>query len=106
MTNIVKFTLDKGGEVFFEVSDEDLGQGQELAGFAENVIVKEAKETFDKAIKNVKPVLEKTLETLIDIPKQPEEIEVEIGLKLNGDAGAIFAKIGAEANFKIKLLWK
>ena len=37
---------------------------------------------------------------------QPDRIEVEFGLKMNADVGAILASAGVEANYKITLAWE
>ena len=36
---------------------------------------------------------------------QPDEMDVEFGLKVGGEAGVFVAKSSLEANFKIKLKW-
>jgi NTP-dependent ternary system trypsin peptidase co-occuring protein len=36
----------------------------------------------------------------------PDEIAIEFGVKLSADVGAIIARTGGEANFKISLRWQ
>ena len=46
-------------------------------------------------------------ESFRDLPNKPDEIELSFGLKVSGDLGnVIITKVGAEANYGIKLSWK
>jgi hypothetical protein len=42
--------------------------------------------------------------TIDSLPKQPKQIEVEFGIVLDMEAGAIIAKAGASATMNIKLI--
>jgi hypothetical protein len=44
------------------------------------------------------------LDTLAE--HRPNEVEVEFGLKLDAEAGALIAKAGIEASVNVKLTWK
>jgi len=37
---------------------------------------------------------------------QPDEMEIEFGLKVGGESGVIIAKGTAEVNFAVRVLWK
>jgi Trypsin-co-occurring domain 1 len=103
MAGILEYELASGDLVYFEVEEAELGRGEELAS---ETFGKKAKKSFDDALINIKPAIETVLSTLIGMAKKPEEVEVELGIKLNGDVGAVFAKVGTEANFKVKMVWK
>jgi len=102
MSRIVKYE-SKHGEVLVEVDDELQYALERVSGGekAKDALTKAAKK-FDEAIEpvlaNAKEVLEKVREM------GPDAAEIEFGIKLAGEAG-VLAKVGAEANFNVKLTW-
>jgi hypothetical protein len=43
---------------------------------------------------------------LRQLANPPDEIDIEFGVKLHADLGAIIARTGGEANFQIALRWR
>ena len=67
-----------------------------------------AKVRFDVAIQRI---IGENVRALTDavakLAAKPDEVELTFGLKATGEAGNIaIAKIGAEATFEIRLLWR
>jgi hypothetical protein len=46
-----------------------------------------------------------TLGRLEDLARQPEQVEVEFGIRLNAAAGAVIAPTEAEGHLQLKLTW-
>ena len=46
------------------------------------------------------------IERLRGIADSPDEVQVEFGLTLNAQAGAVLAAASAGANYKVTLKWK
>lgn len=104
MKRLVKFKLSGDEFVWVEVDEPDRGG----AGLVSNAIDKatdKATESFDAAVSKVKPIAETILEKLRGLSELPDEIEVEFGLKLSAEAGAIIASSALEANYTVKLKW-
>jgi hypothetical protein len=59
--------------------------------------------SFDAALRKVKPALESVVEQLRTLA--PDAFDVEVGLTMYGDVDFYIAKGGAEANFKVTLHW-
>ncbi len=59
-------------------------------------------ESFDQ----VRGAAAALLERLTTLPSPPSSVEVELGVKINAEAGAVIAKTAAEGNFAIKLTWE
>ena len=38
--------------------------------------------------------------------ERPTTVELEFGIKLDAEAGALVARAGAEASFNVKLIWQ
>jgi Trypsin-co-occurring domain 1 len=64
-----------------------------------------APETLARAFDRLGPALSTMLLKLRSAEHAPDEIQMEFGLKLGGEAGLIFAKGTAEANFAVTVTW-
>ena len=69
-------------------------------------VVKKASQTFQSALDKIRPAASIIITKLRDLTDPPDEIEVEFGLTLNAEAGAVVALAGAEANYTVTLTWK
>ena len=109
MTQRIEFELEAGGSVIFEVADEGrpprIEEGMMPATGILDVTEK-ARQSFEAAIDRVKPAAEVIVQKLRSLAKEPDELELEFGLKMDAEAGAIFASVGVEANFKVTMTWK
>jgi Trypsin-co-occurring domain 1 len=104
MSEIVRFKSEKYGDLLVEVDEpETMGLKRISAGNVGDKIT-DAAETFEEA---VAPVLDHAKQILEALQKlAPSEAEIEFGIKLSAEAGAILAKAGGEANFGVTLSWK
>jgi len=99
---IVKFDMDDGSPVYVEVQ-ESTG-GPRLVSNKPGEVA-QAQSKFTDALKYLEPAAKAVLNTFQNI-NQPDEINLEFGVKLDGKVGAILASAGTEANFKVSLTWK
>ena len=90
--------LGEGGAVvLFEIDETDSLGPQPVSDEAK------AARSFEEALERVRPAVGRVLETLQDL--SPGAVEVEFGLKLTGQAGAVFAKVATEGHFRVKATW-
>jgi Trypsin-co-occurring domain 1 len=101
---LVKFDFEDGSSIVIEA--EDVASGPVMRGGDAGTALAKANQTFDSALRQVAPTSRAIVERFRDLPDRPDEIEVEFGLKLNAEVGAIIARTGGEANFRILLHWK
>jgi Trypsin-co-occurring domain 1 len=47
-----------------------------------------------------------TVTKLQELPRRPDDLEVEFGVRLNAEAGAVIAKTQAEGHLKVELAWR
>jgi hypothetical protein len=66
-------------------------------------MIAEAKQTFEAALDNIKPVVASISNKFKDLG--PKEMEVKFGVKLSADAGAFITSVGGEVNFEITVKW-
>jgi hypothetical protein len=101
---IVEFPLDGGGSVFIE-SDEPELAGTVRVGRADGVPEK-AKQTFEQSLETVRTVAGALLAKVDELSDRPDELEIEFGIKLSGEIGAILASAKAEANYAVTMTWR
>src|SRR5208337_1411091 len=103
MRRLIEFELPNGGTLLAEV-DEQRPTGPRPAGVGD--AIDRATVGLEQAIAKVCPFAELLLTKLGGLAQRPTEVEVEFGIKLDVEAGALIAKTGAEGNVKVTLNWK
>ena len=103
MARLVEFPLEDGGSVLVEV---DESSERVTRGWREERVTARAQASFEDSIGKVTPAARSMVERLRDFPDPPDEIEVEFGIRLSGEAGAYIATVAAEANFRVSVSWK
>jgi hypothetical protein len=105
MKSLVEFTLDDGTTMLVETEIPTPEGGLVQASRPGDMLTK-AHLSFGEAIDKVKPAAETIIKKLRNLHDNPDEIEVEFGIKLNAEAGAFLASAGVEANYTVTLKWK
>lgn len=90
-------------QVLFEVEAVTSGivraaRPGEIAGTAARTLA----DSFDQ----VRAAAESLLDKLTALSSPPDTVEVELGVKINAEAGAVIAKTAAEGNFTVRLVWQ
>jgi hypothetical protein len=103
MQGLTRVPLEGGGVILFEAGPElELG-GPVKAGRVGGAI-RELPQTLQAALVPVRETARVVLEHLKEAG--PDEAEVEFGVNLSSEAGAVIIKSGAAVHLKIRLLWK
>ncbi len=63
-------------------------------------------EVLERAMDTIEGMAERTIQTIDRLTNKPSEVEVEFGIKLDAEAGALIAKTSGEASLTVKLVWK
>ncbi|MFF4484206.1 CU044_2847 family protein [Streptomyces sp. NPDC001520] len=101
MEGIARIPLDSGGSVLIEAAPEF--DGPVKAG------------RISDAVRDLPVSLAESLEPVTDMAQtvlrqlrraSPDEIEVEFGVNLAAQAGAVIAKSEANCHLRVKVLWK
>ena len=104
MAHIVEFTLEGGGTIPVEVDESFSGGVVRSARPGE--VVGQATESLGEALDRAMPAAQALIARLQALGSRPDSIEIQFGLKLSGELGAVLAKTGAEGNFSVKLTWQ
>jgi hypothetical protein len=100
MEGLVEFKTDDGAVIAVEAADDVAGS--RLVSRDGTV---QAARTFEGALDGVRSAAEAALRVFRDGTLQPDAVEIEFGVKLSAEAGAIIAKGTAEGHLVVKLTW-
>jgi len=71
-------------------------------------IAEQSAKAIDSAMNTIRGMARRVSETVKSLPiaERPSQIEVEFGLKLDAQAGAVVAQASTEASFNVTLTWE
>ncbi|MGH3826416.1 MAG: CU044_2847 family protein [Pseudonocardiaceae bacterium] len=98
---MVRFELAEGSTVLVEVDEDNLGI-ERISRSRDGMV--EAGHRLTEALGSVRDAARESMEVLRTL--SPGRIELEFGVKLTGEAGAIIAKTAAEGHFTVRLTWE
>lgn len=109
MKRLVEFPSDSGEPILIEVEEGGLG-GETRRGLSPSAVVERAQVSFEDALDKARPMAASLVRKLRDIGDSagnpPDEVQVEFGLTLSAEAGAVLAAASAGANYKVTMTWK
>jgi hypothetical protein len=100
---LVRWEID--GESVIVETGEEIADTWAPAGACGERVVYQSAEGLKKALHGVRDAARTALAAFRDFPEGPQEVEVEFGVKLATEAGAIIAKSAAEGHLTVKLKW-
>ncbi|OQR64990.1 hypothetical protein B6E66_06070 [Streptomyces maremycinicus] len=99
----MRWTLDSGGEVIVEVPPD----GPAISPVSRTGgLVESAGTSLSAALGNVRQAASDMLGQFRAMDVRPGTIEVEFGVKLTAEAGAIIARTSAEGHLNVRLTWE
>ena len=101
MSEAVRYRLGNESTVLFEVDEGASGVGR--VSRATNGVV-EATSRLEEALDSVRDAARASLRTLQTL--SPQKLELEFGVKLTAEAGALIAKTVGEGHFVVKVVWE
>lgn len=105
MSDIARYKLDnESGDIFIEYIEPDSDSYYQISR-GEKQGDKETSR-FSEALKKIKPAAELLMSQFRSLSVQPDEIELEFGIKFSGSLGAIIASTQTDANFNVTMKWK
>lgn len=101
MTTIQPESQDDYILVDFETS------GVQSVSFGPSDIIAKSDEAIDRAMSTVRGMATKAMASIkaIKVSERPSTFQVEFGIKLDAEAGAMVAKVGSEASISVTLTW-
>jgi NTP-dependent ternary system trypsin peptidase co-occuring protein len=109
MKRLVEFPSEDGETILVEVENARLG-GETRRGLSPSAVVERAQTSFEDALDKARPMASSLIRKLRDIGDSagnpPDEVQVEFGIALSAEAGAVLAAASAGANYKVTMTWK
>jgi hypothetical protein len=68
-------------------------------------VVAEATETLERGLESVREAAHAVLAKVADLPRQPNKITLQFGLKLSAEAGVFLAKTAGEGSLTLTMEW-
>ena len=109
MNNVVlSVPIEDGSEIRLEVEADmdDQEQGVELAASGHGVRARITAFSLTSALDSVLPAIDTVVRKIGESRIAPDEVTLELGLKVGGEHGIILTKGTAEANLKLTVKWK
>ncbi|MFF3172159.1 CU044_2847 family protein [Streptomyces sp. NPDC057900] len=103
MAALMEFTTDSGATVTVEV-DRHAPGAQLVARDDGNALARSGR-TFDHALQGIRAAAESALAVFRDGTLKPDGVEIEFGVKITTEAGAVIAKSAVEGHLTVKLSW-
>ncbi|UXM93492.1 CU044_2847 family protein [Paenarthrobacter sp. JL.01a] len=100
MTDVLRYEVGSG-TVLVEVADGSFGVDH--PGRNEQGILDVGRRLED-ALASVRPAAVAAMESMQELA--PENLEIEFGIKLAGDAGALVSRSAAEGHFVVRMSWQ
>lgn len=99
---LVEFKTDDGAVIAVEAATERR-PGSRLVARGDGTV--QAARTFEGALDGVRAAAESALRVFRDGALRPDGVEIEFGVKLSAETGAIIAKGSAEGHLVVRLTW-
>ncbi|WP_444948619.1 CU044_2847 family protein [Micromonospora ureilytica] len=99
MADLLRFETDQG----ILLVEEHVGTDLERVGLLDRI--RPARQTLEMALAQIKPALDAALGVVRGVSVRPDQVEVEIGVTLTAEAGAVVARTSAQGHLKVKLIW-
>ena len=98
----ISFSLPDGSLVYLEEDTSARKSGPQPAGRLQEVV------SLEGALANVRKMAGSLVESIRSaMPEEPDELEVEFGLKGTLEvSGFLVAKAASDAHYRVKLTWK
>ncbi|MDX2850991.1 hypothetical protein OH779_32300 [Actinacidiphila glaucinigra] len=103
MTHLISFRTADGGEAVVEIAEDEPGV---VAVSRTGDAIAQASASLESGLDRIRTVAETTLDRLIALPRQPDEVSVEFGVRFNAKAGAVIAHTEGEGHLKVAMVWR
>jgi hypothetical protein len=99
MAGTLEFTLDDGGTLVVESLERDTipdfpGASRPSRGL-----------TFSSALKRLPPIVNSIVDQINLVRDKPNEISVELAIKMDASTGIVVAPLASSPHFRITLKW-
>jgi hypothetical protein len=101
--DLISFPLDGDDAVLVEVNLDrpEIGPASRASDLVTSAAV-----SFDGALAHIRKAASIALANFRDAELRPDEVQIEFGVALNAQAGAVIARTGVDGHLKVQLIWR
>ncbi len=103
MTSFARAPIEGGGAILFEAAPQPPYEGPVKAGRIGDA-VRDLPHTLQQVLEPVRDAAAAVLDQLRQA--NPDEVEVEFGVDLSAQAGAVITKGESAVHFKVRVMWQ
>jgi hypothetical protein len=108
MTTVLELPVSAAGGdgvVLIEIDDDQVTKSERLALGARHASTDVAQRTFADSIDQIRPAIVAVLAKMEAMPRRPDTVCLEFGVKFGAKAVPILVAASAEAHLKLTLTW-
>ncbi|MEV0369201.1 CU044_2847 family protein [Streptomyces sp. NPDC050636] len=99
---LLRFPLDGGGEVTVEARPDESGMVGASRG---DGAIAAGTTTFNRALDGVRDAADVALRSFSSLAQRPDEVQIQFGVRLTAEAGAVITKTGVEGHLQVTVTW-
>ncbi|MDX3419095.1 CU044_2847 family protein [Streptomyces sp. MD20-1-1] len=97
--------LDADGRQLMLV-DFPAGRGVRQVALGPGDLVRRSEEAVNAAMGAIRGMAQRVGDAVSGLPRSPDQVEVEFGITLDAESGALIAKAAAGASLTVRLSWE
>ncbi|MDP9351857.1 MAG: hypothetical protein M3P51_10015 [Chloroflexota bacterium] len=105
MKRLVEFPTESGDVILVEVEEAPRAGGARR-GLSPSDSMERARTSFEEALDKARPIAAGVFSKLRSLDNPPDEIQVEFGISLSAEAGAVLASASTSSNYSVTLTWR
>ena len=99
---LLRFPLDGGGEVTVEARPDASGMVGASTG---DGAIATGTSTFNRALDGVRGAADAALRSFGSLAQRPDEVQIQFGVRLTAEAGAVITKTAVEGHLQVTVTW-
>lgn len=100
MSELIRFAVDDETSVVVEVREDEGFERVARPG-----VIAQAPHAFVTALQDVRAAAVAALDVFRQGPGRPDAVEIEFGVRLTAEAGAVIARSALEGHLQVTLTW-
>ncbi len=97
------FTINEDTPILVEFAPRP---GVRQVSLSPDDLAEKSAQALDRAMGTIRQMAQRVSALRVTLPDEFTQVELEFGLKLEAEAGALISKVGAEASINVTLTWE
>ena len=97
------FTINEDTPILVEFAPRP---GVRQVSLSPDDLAEKSAQALDRAMGTIRQMAQRVSALRVTLPDEFTQVELEFGIKLEAEAGALISKVGAEASINVTLTWE